>query len=169
VATEAVGSVEPPPLVAVNNSRGEWVGVETVDAQIVSEPQVVTGSGDDDVMMVPTEQIAPPPLPAGDHEAVTPAATETPVVVMMPAVRGVAAAPAFRNWSTINLGVINLDAIEHPSNDRDIFEAMLERVLADPKESGVEVPGAATSSVAASTDAGASSSGALMPGTAATE
>lgn len=35
-----------------------------------------------------------------------------------------------------------------PDNDRDIFEAMLERMLGEPEESGVEASGFATPEVA---------------------
>jgi hypothetical protein len=72
-------------------------------------------------------------------------------------------------WSTINLGVIDLDTTELQSNDRDIYEAVLECMLANPVELGIEAPEAATSTAAASADVGASSSGALMPGATATE
>jgi hypothetical protein len=72
-------------------------------------------------------------------------------------------------WSALNLGVIDLDAIELPSNDEDIYEAMLERTLANPVESGIEAPEAATSAAATSADTGASSSGVLVPAAAATE
>jgi hypothetical protein len=72
-------------------------------------------------------------------------------------------------WSTINLGVIDLDTTELQSNDRDIYEAVLECMLANPVELGIEAPEAATSTAAASADVGASSSGALMPGATSTE
>jgi hypothetical protein len=52
VATEVVGLVALPLRVPVDSSREEWAGVETASSQIMSEPQVWTGSGDDDVVMV---------------------------------------------------------------------------------------------------------------------
>jgi hypothetical protein len=39
-----------------------------------------------------------------------------------------------RVWLSLNFEVIDLDATELPSNDYDIYEAVLERMLADPVE-----------------------------------
>lgn len=76
--------------------------------------------------------------------------------------------------SAVDLGVIDLDATKLPSNDRDIFEAVLERILADPVETEVEVPEPTTSVGATSADAtglvggeltsGATASKQLTPG-----
>jgi hypothetical protein len=54
--------------------------------------------------------------------------------------------------SAVDLGVIDLDATKLPSNDRDIFEAVLERILADPVDTEVEVLEPATSVTAIVTD-----------------
>jgi hypothetical protein len=56
--------------------------------------------------------------------------------------------------SALNFKIIDLDDPDLPSNDRDIYEAMLERMLADPMELEVEAsesaaPAAATSAEAA--------------------
>jgi hypothetical protein len=73
---------------------------------------------------------------------------------------GVEDASLFRNWSSLGIRVIDLDATELPSNDWEIFEAVEERVLADLVESEFEVPGDVASAVAAFADAGATSDGA---------
>jgi hypothetical protein len=90
--------------------------------------------------MVFAEQVVPLPPPARDLEAVALAATKTPTPVTAPTGGGAAEASAFDTWSTINLGVIDLDATELPSNDQDIYEVVLERILADPVDSEIETP-----------------------------
>jgi hypothetical protein len=169
VATEVVESAAPPPPAAVDDSREERAGVETAVAQITSEPQVGIGLDSDNVVMVHVEQVVPLPPPAREHEAIALVATETPSPVAAQTGGGAAEALASSAWSTINVGVIYLDATELPSNDLDIYEAVLERMLANPVELGIEVPRAATSSTAISADAGASTTGAPAPGAAATE
>jgi hypothetical protein len=58
---------------------------------------------------------------------------------------GVEDAPMFSSQSIPGVGVIDLDATELPSNDREIFDAMMECVFANPAILEAEVPGAATS------------------------
>jgi hypothetical protein len=60
--------------------------------------------------------------------------------------------------STINFEVIDLDTTELPSNDRDIYEVVLERMLSDPVESEVEVPDVAAPSAVTSAEVAASAS-----------
>jgi hypothetical protein len=67
------------------------------------------------------------------------------------------------SWSIPGIRVIDLDATELPSNDREIFEAVVERVFADPAVLEAEVPGATAPVAAAFDDAGASSSVAFVP------
>jgi hypothetical protein len=117
VATEVVGSAAPPPPAVIDDSREERVFVEAVVSQMMSEPRVGTSSSDDDVVMVSAEQVVPLHPPARDHEAVVLAATKTLMLVTAPTGEGAAEASTFDTWSTINLGVIDLDATELPSND----------------------------------------------------
>jgi hypothetical protein len=140
VATEVVGSAVPPPPAVVDDSREERVVAETTALQMMSDPQVETGSGDDDVVMVSAEQVIPPPPPASDHEAITLAETETPTPATAPTGGGAAEASVSGAWSTINLGVIDLDATELPCNDWDIYEVVLECMLADPVKSEIDAP-----------------------------
>jgi hypothetical protein len=88
---------------------GEGAVTETATTQTGLESQAGTGSGDDDVVMVSADQGVPPPPPTRDHEAVAPEAPETPAVVTAPTAGGVTEVPVFDNWSTVNLGVIDLD------------------------------------------------------------
>jgi hypothetical protein len=76
--------------------------------------------------------------------------------------------------SAINFEIIDLDTPDLPSNDRDIYEVMLERILTDPVEFEVEVPESAVPADATSVEAavpadegptsGATAAGQLMSG-----
>jgi hypothetical protein len=103
--------------------------VEATISQVVSELQVMAASGCDDVVMVSAERIVPPPPPSRDHEAIESSATETSV----PAAESVGGRATGASTSgalfAVNIGVIDLDATELPSNDRDIFEAVPECML----------------------------------------
>jgi hypothetical protein len=83
--------------------------------------------------------------------------------------RGVTEASASGAFSAINFEIIDLDATELPSNDRDIYEVVLERMLANPVESEVEVPEpaapvGATSDEVAALASGEPTSGATVVG-----
>jgi hypothetical protein len=82
--------------------------------------------------------------------------------VTAPTIRGAEDVPTFGSWSIPGVGVIDLDATKLSSNDREIFEAVVERVFTDPSVLEAEVPRAAVFAVAASANAGASSSVALV-------
>jgi hypothetical protein len=72
------------------------------------------------------------------------------------------------------LDIIDLDAPDLPSNDKDIYEVVLERMLSDLVESGVEAFESAAPMVVASAEAaepaneeptpGATAAGQLTPG-----
>jgi hypothetical protein len=81
----------------------------------------------------------------------------------------VAEASLFGTWSAFNFEVIDLDATKLPSNDRDIYEAVLERMLTDPVELENEAPEAAMSAAASFAEAAASASGEPMSGAATME
>jgi hypothetical protein len=153
VAVEVEESVAPPPPVVASVMGEEWVATEMPTSQARSEPQAGTGSGDDDVVMVPVDQGAPSPLPTRDHETVVPEGPETPAAAIAPTVEGAEDAPMSGSWSIPGIRVIDLDATELPSNDREVFEAVVERVFANPAVLEAEVPGA-TAPVAAAFDDG---------------
>jgi hypothetical protein len=85
-------------------------------------------------VMVSNEQTTPPPLPTRDHEAVALAVLENLVPVAAQAGGGATELLTTDTMSAINFKIIDLDAPDLPSNDRDIFEAVLKRMLADPVE-----------------------------------
>jgi hypothetical protein len=169
VAIEFEDSAAPPSRDAAANKGEERAVVETAAPPMRSRPQGGFGPGDDDGVMVPVDHGAPPPPPARDLEAVAPDVPETPAAVKVPSTGGAENAPTFGSWTLPGVGVIHLDATELPSNDREIFEAVVECVFADLSVLEAEVPRAAASAAAASADAGASSSVALMSDAAVSE
>jgi hypothetical protein len=72
-------------------------------------------------------------------------------------------------WSIPGIRIIDLDTTELPSNDREIFEAVVERMSTDPSVLETKVPGAAASVATTSADAGALSSVALATDVAVSE
>jgi hypothetical protein len=91
-------------------------------------------------MMVFAEQTTPPTLPTKELEAVVPAVIENPVPVEAQAGGSAMEVSATDTMCAINFKVINLDTPDLSSNDRDIYEAVLESMLANPVELGVEAP-----------------------------
>jgi hypothetical protein len=81
----------------------------------------------------------------------TAAAAETPVPTRC---RWVGSAEVSTNdaMSSSILEIIHLDALDFPNNDRDIYEARLERMLADLVESGAEASESAAPVAATSAD-----------------
>jgi hypothetical protein len=162
VATKVVGSVVPPLPSATGNSGEGQAVAEVAISKVVSEPQVGAASDGDDVVMMRAKQTTPPP--SRDHEVVTPEASETLVPTTALAGGGATEVLASGALSTINFEVIDLDTTKLPSNDRDIYEAVPERMLADSVESEVEVPEAAASAAATSAEVVTSASGEPVPG-----
>jgi hypothetical protein len=82
--------------------------------------------------MVSAERTVPLPSPTRDHEAMAPAVTKTLAHSIAFASEGVTGASTSDALSAINFEIIDLDTTELQNNDQDIFEAVLERILADP-------------------------------------
>jgi hypothetical protein len=82
------------------------------------------------------QTVHPPPL-AGGHEIEASAAAETPVPAAAQAGGDVAEVSTTDTMSASILEIIDLYAPDLPSKDRDIYEIVLERMLADPVESEV--------------------------------
>jgi hypothetical protein len=162
VAVAVEELVAPPlPVVAAIMRDGRTVS-EMAAPQVTLEPPAGAGSGDDDVVMVLADQGAPLPPPTKKHEAAAPVAVETPAAATAPSIEGAEDAPPSSCWSIPGIGIIDLDATELPSNNQEIFEAVVDRVFADPSVLEVEIPEAAASVAATSADAGTSSNTALM-------
>jgi hypothetical protein len=111
-----------------------------------------------------TEQFVPPPLLARGHEIEASAAAETPVPAAAEAGGDVAEVSTADAMSTSILEIIDLDASDLPSNDRDIYEAVLEQILADPVELGVEALESAAPVDMASAEAAEPANEELAPG-----
>jgi hypothetical protein len=140
-------------LAGADNSGGERAITEAAASQAATEPlfEVVLGGGD--VMMVFAERTTPPTLPTKELEAVVPAVIENPVPVEAQAGGSAMEVSATDTMCAINFKVINLDTPDLSSNDRDIYEAVLESMLANPVELGVEAPESAAPAAASSDEA----------------
>jgi hypothetical protein len=98
----------------------------------VLELQVEASSGGNDLVMVSVERTVPLPPPTLDHEAMAPAVAETLAPSTAFASEGMMGASTSGALSAINFGIVDLDTTDLQNNNRDIFEAVLERILADP-------------------------------------
>jgi hypothetical protein len=98
----------------------------------VSEPPAGVGSGDADVVMVPLEEDSAPPPPAGDRDVVMSAAPEASPAVGVASAEDVMDMVACRYVNFPGIGTIDLDAPEHPGNDKELLEVATERMFAEP-------------------------------------
>jgi hypothetical protein len=124
VAMEDLAAPPPPIVVAVAGQ--EWMVTETATPQARSELQIRTGPDDEDVVMAPADQGTPLPLLAKEHEVAPPEAPEAPEVVTVPPSGGEDDVPTSGYWSIPGIGIIDLDSTELPSNDREIFKAVVD-------------------------------------------
>jgi hypothetical protein len=96
------------------------------------EPQAETGSGGDDVVMVPVDQGAPLPLPTMERDVAAPevstagtalpfVAPETLVAGTTPPTEGAEDMSMSRYVTIPGIGVIDFDTAKLPSNDREIL------------------------------------------------
>jgi hypothetical protein len=99
--------------------------------QVALEPPARIGSGGEDAVMTPVDDGTVPPPPEREHEVAMSGVPESSTTVTATPIEGVE--DMLMSWyQTIpGIGTIDLDAAEIPSNDREILEAMIERVLAD--------------------------------------
>jgi hypothetical protein len=95
VAIEVVESATSPPPVPVVDMGEERVVTETAAPQMGSESQVRTGLGDDDMVMMPTDQGAAPPPQARDYKVVALEMPKSPAVVTAPTTEGAEETPTF--------------------------------------------------------------------------
>lgn len=110
-------------------------------------------------MMVPSKQTTPLPLPSRDHEVVASAVTGNPVPAAVSAGGGATEMSPANTMSVLNFEIVVLVASNLPSNNRGIYEAMLECMLADPVESEVEAPEFAMPAAATLAEAAAPADG----------
>jgi hypothetical protein len=76
--------------------------------------------------MAPADQGTPLPLLAKEHEVAPPEAPEAPEAVTVPPSGGEDDVPTSGYWSIPSIGIIDLDSTELPSNDREIFKAVVD-------------------------------------------
>jgi hypothetical protein len=96
------------------------------------EPQGGTGSGGEDVVMVPVDDGAAPPPPTREHDAAASVAPEPSAAGTATSIEGAEDMSMSRYLTIPGIGTIDLDATELPSNDREILEAVTERVFTNP-------------------------------------
>jgi hypothetical protein len=111
--------------------------------------------------MVPADQGAPLSPPSREHDAVALVAPETSSAETASSIGGAEDMLMSRYLSILGIGIIDLDATELLSNDREILDAVMDRVFIDPSLLEPEVPEAAASVAATSVDMGTSSGAAL--------
>jgi hypothetical protein len=167
MATEVIESVTPPPSSSIDNLGMEQTATEVVATQVATELPVEATSGGRDVVAASSEQIIPPPPSVEGHEIEASAAVETPVPAAAQASENVAEVSMADAMSIGILEIIDPDTPDLPSNDRDIYEVVLGRMLAVLVESGVEASKSATPVTAASAEVAEPTNGEPMPGTAA--
>jgi hypothetical protein len=138
---EAEGPGAPPPSTTAAAVEEGQATVETTAPQVVSEAPAGAGSGGTDVVMVPLDEDSAPPLPAGGRDVVMSTASEA-----SPAV-GALEPSSTEGGMTVeevmelvtrlyvdfpSIGVVDLEAPELPSNDREMLEVATERMFAEP-------------------------------------
>jgi hypothetical protein len=96
------------------------------------EPQGGTGSGGEDVVMVPVDEGVVSPPPTGERDAAASVAQEPLAAGTTTSIEGAEDMSMSRYLTIPGIGTIDLDANELPSNDREILEAVTEQVFADP-------------------------------------
>jgi hypothetical protein len=104
----------------------------TPASQVALGPPDDAGSGGEDVVMVPAYGGSAPPPPAREHDIATPAEPESTAVVTAEPTEGASDTSSSRYVNFPGVGIIDLDATELPSNDRELLEIVTERMFADP-------------------------------------
>jgi hypothetical protein len=140
----------PPPLVAVVVVEEGWTTVETTASQAALAPPVGAGSGSAAMVVVSSDEDTTPPLLAGDHDVAmlsapepspaaevpkpspTAGAVETSSVAGTVIVEEVMELATCRFIDFPSIGIIDLDAPELPSNDREMLKVATERMFVEP-------------------------------------
>jgi hypothetical protein len=132
MATVVEESAAPPPPTAAVVVEEERAATEMTAPQAALEPLAWTGSGGEDMVMVPVDDgSAPPPL-ARERDVATSVAPESSAAVTTALIEIAADTSTSRYLDFLGIGIIDLDTTKLPSNDREILEAVTEWVFADP-------------------------------------
>jgi hypothetical protein len=153
-------AASPPPAAAAVMGEEQTVS-EMAVPQATLEPQAGAVSGDNDVVMVLADQGASLPPPTRELEVAAPVAPEIPAAATTPSSGGAENLPMSRYLSISGIGIIDLDAIELPINDREILEAVTDRVFTNLSALEPEIPEAAVSIAVTSAGVGTLSSATL--------
>jgi hypothetical protein len=96
-------------------------------SQAILEPQVGVGSGGHDGVMVPVDQGAALPLSTRVRDAAVPVAPETSTAGIASSIGGAEDMSMSRYLPIPGIAIIDPDATEVPSNDREMLKAVTER------------------------------------------
>jgi hypothetical protein len=139
----------PPLLMTAAAIEEGQTAVEMAASQVALEPLVGAGPGGANVVMVPSEEDWAPPPPSGDHEVAMSSASEPSPAAEVPEpspAMGAAEPSSAAGTVTIKevielatlqyidypgIGIVNLDAPELPSNDREMLEVATEQMFAE--------------------------------------
>jgi hypothetical protein len=129
IAVEELAAPSPPVAAVVVGE--ERMVTEKPAPQEIMEPQAKAGSGGDDVVMVRVDQGAPLPPPTEERDVAALVAQKISAAGTASSIGGIEDMSMSRYLTTPGIGVIDLDATELPSNDREILEAVTDRVFDD--------------------------------------
>jgi hypothetical protein len=132
VATVVEESAAPPTPAAATLVEEERAVEETAAPQAALGPPAGASSGGEDVVMVPAGGGSVPPPPTREHDIAMLAALESSAAAIAASVEGAAGTSSSRYVDFPGIGIIDLDATELPSNDREILEVATERMFVDP-------------------------------------
>jgi hypothetical protein len=132
MATVVEESAASPPPTSAAAAGEEWAVEKTATDRAALAPPQGIGSGGEDVVMVPVDNGSAPPPPAREHDVATSTTPESSVAVAAAPIEGATDASSSQYVDFPGIRIIDLDATELPSNDREILEAARERMFADP-------------------------------------
>jgi hypothetical protein len=113
--------VEPSLVVAAIIEEGQTV-TQGSASQVILEPPSESSVGGEDVVMVPTDDDLAPPLSAGEHDVATSTAHVPSPAAGDESVKGAADLSLSRYVDFPDIGTIDLNTAELPSNDQEMLE-----------------------------------------------
>jgi hypothetical protein len=151
-------SAPPPPVTAAAIEKEQTI-VETAAPQAALEPSAGASPGDADVVVVALDEYPAPPPPVGDHDVVMTSVLEPSSTARVPEPSPAAEVPEpslaagaaetssamgvvtvkevmelatgrYKDFPAVR--IVDLDAPELPSNDREMLEVATERMFAEP-------------------------------------
>jgi hypothetical protein len=132
MATVVEESGTPPPSVTTDTVEEGRTTTEMTALQAALEPPAGAGLDCADVVMVLVDDDSVSPPPAGDRDVITSTVLAPSPAAGAASAEDVTDLAACRYVDFPSIGTIELDAPELPSNDREVLEAVTERMFAEP-------------------------------------